>query len=261
MLSLLHSLLVITAAISTANAMPWGPGHGNGGSNWWNGHGKGKDQHSTPTLPLCDVDNTGPSPLPKPPNSPKYITLGLGFQNYTCNATGSWIQTTPSAGAIASLYDISHAITQYTHDDFSRHTLESFQTCLEHTSCTPCPENNYCGKCHSIAAARFRRNQIGFHFFDQLNGAQTPNFNLFAGVDFLSVKKAGSIKAPSDAYDGENGLGAVDWLYLVDNGLGRTHGLKSVYRVETAGGVAPSSCGEEGSMLAVPYAAEYWFYD
>lgn len=34
-----------------------------------------------------------------------------------------------------------------------------------------------------------------------------------------------------------------------------------VYRVETAGGAAPTTCeGHENSMLEVAYAAEYWFY-
>lgn len=34
-----------------------------------------------------------------------------------------------------------------------------------------------------------------------------------------------------------------------------------VYRVETAGGVTPTSCrGHENSSIAVVYAAEYWFY-
>lgn len=34
-----------------------------------------------------------------------------------------------------------------------------------------------------------------------------------------------------------------------------------VYRVETAGGVTPTSCkGHENSTISVAYAAEYWFY-
>lgn len=255
---LLKSILAISASISAVNCVPFG----------WSGHiWHGIDNRDgTPTLPLSDVDNTGASPLPTPSNDPKYITLGLGFQNYTCNATaatptGSWIQTTTSAGAIADLYDISKAVNKWTHDTFSKNTLKSFEVCLKTTKCSPSPSNNYCGACHSIAAAPFRAGLEGIHFFNQLNGAQTPNFDLFAGGDFISAKKAGGVKAPGDAYDGENGLGAVDWLYLVDNGSGRTHGLKSLYRVETAGGVAPKTCTKVGGQLQVPYAAEYWFYD
>lgn len=244
---LLHSLLAISATISTVNCMPWG----------WNHN----SPRGTPSLPLGDVSNTGASPLPTPSNNPKYITLGLGFQNYTCGPTGTWIQSVPSSGAVADLYDISSAVTKYTHDSFSRTTLQAFEVCIAATHCTPSPSNSYCGACHTIAAAVFRRGLEGFHYFDQLNGAQTPNFHLFGGGDFLSAKRAGDVKAPADAYDCENGLGAIDWLYLVDNGSGRSHGLKSVYRIETAGGVAPKTCSQAGAQLQVPYAAEYWFYD
>ena len=88
-----------------------------------------------------------------------------------------------------------------------------------------------------------------------------PNFNVWGHGDFFSGKKGGNAKAPSKAYKGSNGLGTVDWLYLVDNGCGRTtDGLKSIYRVETAGGVAPSSCDSSTPAMQVPYAAEYYVY-
>lgn len=127
------------------------------------------------------------------------------------------------------------------------------------TQCTPSMANNYCDTCHNIAAAAYVLDDAGEHFFMPVLGTQTPNFNV-AG-DFLSAKKSSSANAPAGAYAGENGLGAVAWLYLVDNGSGLTHGLSSVYRVETAGGVAPATCDKAGSTLQVPYAAEYWFYD
>ncbi|KAK4504175.1 hypothetical protein PRZ48_005091 [Zasmidium cellare] len=243
---LLSSLLAISATISTAYSLP---------SGWTSNN----EKRGTPTLPLSDVSNTGASPLPTPSTNPKYITLGLGFQNYTCSASGTYVQTVPSTGAVADLYDITTFLTPYTHDTITKTTLQAFEVCLSATHCTPSPQNSYCGACHTMAAAPYRLGQKGVHYFDQLNGAQTPNFDLYAGGDFLSAKKAGDVKAPVGAYDGENGLGAIDWLYLVDNGSGRSHGLKSVYRVETAGGVAPKTC-TPGAQLQVPYAAEYWFY-
>lgn len=211
---------------------------------------------TSPTLPNNQINNA----LPSPTGQLKSVQLGLGFQNYSCSATSNtWIQTVPSSGAIADLYDITALVNTATHDTLTRTALHSFETCLTVTKCTPSPANGYCDACHRIAAAPYQPALDGEHFFNQLNGAQTPNFAV--KNDFLSCKKVGSAPAPASAYDGQNGLGAVGWLYLIDNGSERTHGLSAVYRVETAGGVAPSSCDEPGSFLEVPYSAEYWFYD
>jgi hypothetical protein len=62
--------------------------------------------------------------------------------------------------------------------------------------------------------------------------------------------------APKDASLGSNGLGSVPWLKL--NAVEGDY--KEVYRVHTAGGVAPKTCeGIEGSFT-VEYSAQYWFY-
>jgi hypothetical protein len=102
--------------------------------------------------------------------------------------------------------------------------------------------------------------QTGLHFFDRPAAAQVPNFDIYEANDFLSVKRVGGVAAPAGSYTGSNGLGTVPWLYLVDNASGRSHGLSSVYRVETAGGVAPSTCNAAGTQVFIPYAAQYWFY-
>ncbi|KAF2215770.1 hypothetical protein CERZMDRAFT_34832 [Cercospora zeae-maydis SCOH1-5] len=217
---------------------------------------------SMPALPLSKISNTGSAPLPVPDKDPKYIILGLGFQNYTCSPSSStWIQSTIQAGAIADLYDITSQTTSDTGDRFSRASLKAFETCLRVTKCVPTMDNGYCERCHTISSAAFASNRVGEHYFDQINGSQMPNFALSTLQCFFSGKKAGGVKAPTKAYKGSNGLGAVDWLYLVDNNSGRTKGTTSVYRVETAGGVAPSSCSNPGSSMHVPYATEYWFYD
>lgn len=129
------------------------------------------------------------------------------------------------------------------------------------TRCTPTEANGYCSTCHTLSITNVSGalNRIGEHFFDQIAGSQLPNFDVWGHGDFFSGKKGGSAEAPDTAYKGSNGLGAVDWLYLIDNGSGRTtDALQSVYRVETAGGVAPSSCAD--GQMQVPYAAEYYVY-
>lgn len=212
---------------------------------------------SAPTLPLSEVNNA----LPAPSGDVKFVELGVGFQNYTCSSAGTYVQSVVSAGAIASLYDITNTVSMFPGDATTKSTLQSFETCTKMTRCTPTTQNGFCSSCHNIAAAAYLINDAGEHFFDQISGAQMPNFDIRKAGDFLSCKKASNVKAPSGSYKGSNGLGTVDWLYLVDNGSGRSHGVSSVYRVQTAGGVAPSTCDKAGSVLQIPYAAEYWFYE
>ncbi|CAK1356942.1 hypothetical protein CB0940_11885 [Cercospora beticola] len=221
-----------------------------------------RSEDSKPALPLSKISNTGSTPLPVPSKDPKAIILGLGFQNYTCSSSSStWVQSTIQAGAIADLYDITSKTTSNTGDRYSKSSLKAFETCLKVTKCTPTTANGFCDRCHTISSAAFASKRVGEHYFDQINGLQMPNFALDTLKCFFSGKKGGGVKAPANAYKGANGLGAVDWLYLVDNNSGRTKGMTSVYRVETAGGVAPSSCSTPGSAMQVPYATEYWFYD
>ena len=69
--------------------------------------------------------------------------------------------------------------------------------------------------------------------------------------------------APQAAAKGTNGLGSVPWLKL--NATVTSEGTdpwayNEVYRIHTAGGMAPKDCsGIEGSFT-VEYSAQYWFY-
>lgn len=95
---------------------------------------------------------------------------------------------------------------------------------------------------------------LGHHYFT-VSG--TPTFHLEAAQPaplVLSAKKVASVPAPALSVPN-----SVDWLYLTDDGKGISEGLKAVYRVETAGGKAPSTCSKVGD-IQVKYAAEYWFY-
>lgn len=76
----------------------------------------------------------------------------------------------------------------------------------------------------------------------------------------LIGKKEADVKAPAGSDAGPEGTGAVDWLFLGNKG--GSVGLEAVYRVETAGGSAPSTCQgvDVGGVISVQYAAEYWFY-
>ena len=62
--------------------------------------------------------------------------------------------------------------------------------------------------------------------------------------------------APDSASKGLNGLGSVQWLKL----KAVEGDYKEVYRVHTAGGMAPKTCDGLASAFNVEYSAEYWFY-
>lgn len=73
---------------------------------------------------------------------------------------------------------------------------------------------------------------------------------------YVQAKVDQKTAAPKDASTGPNGLGSVPWLKLVN-----VEGdYKEVYRINTAGGVAPKTCEGVQGNFDVEYAAEYWFY-
>lgn len=75
------------------------------------------------------------------------------------------------------------------------------------------------------------------------------------------------VDAPKSASKGQvlaqNGQsGAVPWLKL-NSKDGTTDSLSGVYRVDTAGGVAPTNCVGQPlapAVISVQYAAQYWFF-
>ncbi|KAH9835961.1 Protein of unknown function DUF3455 [Teratosphaeria destructans] len=203
-----------------------------------------------PALPLGEIKDTGNSPLPKPSCSPKYIAVGLGTQNYTCNATtGKYTAT----GALAQLFDAT-AYLSNNHDkvDSLSHTYYNTYTSLP---CSKSPSNcvESDDRCEDQANSHFKPwplPVLGEHYF---TASGTPTFDLHNARShpFLFSKKAGDVASPR-SYD-------VDWLYLSSNGSSENRVISSVYRVETVGGVQPASCSGTSS-IEVPYSAEYWYY-
>lgn len=194
-------------------------------------------ERSTGTVTTLNL-NAVSSGLPTPTASPAIIALGVGTQNYTCNSTTS---TYSSNVAIADLYDITTLLKSSTKDSICKLYLKNSQECES--------EDN-----------PLQLNLIGEHYFD---ASSKPNFDFSRSQKgHLQAKKGAGVPAPETASKGvgqyENG--AIDWLYLLDNGAGVSVDLLSVYRVQTAGGKPPQSCsGDE--QIQIPYAAEYWFYD
>jgi hypothetical protein len=102
---------------------------------------------------------------------------------------------------------------------------------------------------------------LGQHFFtpNPNGGDAVPTFFLDNFGTFFAAEPEDNDRAdaPSGAYAGSNGEGAIQWLFLADDGTGRSSGITSAYRVETAGG-SPDTCS--GSEMLIPYAALYYFY-
>ncbi len=97
---------------------------------------------------------------------------------------------------------------------------------------------------------------IGHHFPSEA-GAAAPEWMTFADGTYVIGKKVG-------AYTPDGGSGSVPWLLLQATSHGGTGTLSNVtyvQRLNTDGGVAPSSCDPaDASTLAVPYTADYYFF-
>lgn len=190
---------------------------------------------ASPTL------SDGAASLQQPTTPLQLIALGVGKQNYTCASTSA----TPAAiGAVATLFDATNIVSQSARfNDLA----ETQMTHLADQSSTDSVNNG------------LGQQVVGRHFFDS---AGVPNFDLSVKGMYLYGKKAGVAPAPSDAFSGRDGQPAVAWLFLNNDGSGRSNGVSSAYRVETVGGNVAASCTGTvpGQVITHDYAALYWFY-
>lgn len=220
---------------------------------------------SKPVLPA----NGGGKELSAPPSDVrlKYIALGFGVQNYTCADAGA---TSKATGAVAMLYDITKLYPGSGPESLDKDSWTNLASTALNSQ--PVPLNLL-----ATAAGRLSKADpgvdsvepfledaplalgdleipfIGHHFF---NAQGVPQFVLNGGSSVLLGKKIEGIPAPASADKGPDGTGAVDWLYLGDNG-GST-GVSYVYRVLTAGG-NPHACDAAGADSTI-YSTTYWFY-
>lgn len=69
------------------------------------------------------------------------------------------------------------------------------------------------------------------------------------------MKKVEDVAAPDAVND-------VKWLRLEAQQGASTSDVKMVYRLNTVGGIAPTSCEgtTAGEVMTVPYEAQYWVY-
>lgn len=189
----------------------------------------------------CDLDNVklpaAPTALP-PPSAGLYLShvaIGRGTQNYTC-ASAAPSSTPVQVGAKAILFNATCSASRAPAvlADVTKHALE-----------------------YAIPTTELANKMMSGHH--EFNTAGVPFFSLDtvnANWGFVNCKKNGTSAAPADAALGTNKLGSVPWLKLT----GTEGDYKEIYRVNTAGGVAPKTCEGISGDFTVEYAAEYWFY-
>lgn len=103
---------------------------------------------------------------------------------------------------------------------------------------------------------------VGVHYFADLT-TPTFDFRQRGGSGILVGQVNTKMPAPSGSSTGRSpdNFGAVAWLKVTAKPNGGSVGYKEVFRLVTAGGVAPATCDGRDDVFTIPYAAEYWFYN
>ncbi|KAI0433336.1 hypothetical protein F5Y09DRAFT_83448 [Xylaria sp. FL1042] len=204
-------------------------------------------------LPSCDLSkaqmptlSTTPLPTPSAGLVLKHVAVGRGTQNYTCDATNATAAPT-QVGAVATLFNASCVAASY--PDLL-HALPKLALQFD----LP-----FDAKAEDVKMGPTQLIVSGKHFF---KNTTTPFFNLDTAREQIGeapCSKLNATSAPADAPKGLKGEAAVPWLFLGANS-DATGGLHEVYRVETAGGSAPTTCEGMPASFEIQYAAEYWFF-
>ncbi|KAJ6095632.1 hypothetical protein N7486_006378 [Penicillium sp. IBT 16267x] len=186
--------------------------------------------------------------LPRPSTglSLKYIALGRGTQNYTCeNSTSSAVPV--SVGAAATLFDASCIALK------SLTLLHEMPAVIGET-----PTGSLAFLAELLSHTTNSSDLIlGEHYFNAA-GYPVLDLRLSGTQDWIVATKNASVDAPQIS---NSTCQNVDWLELDrKSGSCSGNGIEKVYRVNTYQGSAPSTCAGLNKKVEVQYAAEYWFY-
>ncbi|KAK2821829.1 hypothetical protein FQN49_007632 [Arthroderma sp. PD_2] len=240
-------LLSACMAIAGVRAAPagWSPGS----AKWYSEVGDYISKHANKGSlhqPTCDLTKavlpSNPQ-LSEVPEDQKLlaVAIGRGTQNYTCSSQ-SPDEAPKATGAMATLFNASCIASNYPY-------LLSLLPNVALELTTPPPFTNSPGPVDLMV--------MGHHYFD---GEGVPLFDI-SKLGVSAVKKAEAKDAPANAMKGVNKEreGAVSWLMLesIPSSKGQA---KRVYRVNTAGGMAPATCADQPEQIEIQYSAEYWFY-
>ncbi|KAJ7669539.1 hypothetical protein DFH06DRAFT_1181434 [Mycena polygramma] len=184
--------------------------------------------------------------LAAPTQSPSYIGLAIGTQNYTCGSTGTYT----NVGAVAELFDAS---CFYGTPEFPE--LQKLAYTIWESAPPAVPISEIIKFLQPFHATF---NVLGQHFFvtSPSGTGLSPRWDFTSGAltghadAFVIAAKAGDIPAPTGSAD-------VDWLSLnkVQGDL-----ATQVFRINTVGGQPPASCTAGSPPIEVKYASMYWLY-
>ncbi|PPQ68414.1 hypothetical protein CVT26_006086 [Gymnopilus dilepis] len=184
---------------------------------------------------------TNQSILVAPTAAKSFVMLGVGYQNYTCTSAGTYT----SAGAVADLFDIS--------------CLSGIPQVFNNIQDYAFPVWKAAPPSFKIGPSAIGYPQLGNHFFQPNpagSGPLSPVWDFRAGAAkgnaqaFVLAAKIGDLPAPTGSAD-------VDWLQL-KNVQGEL--ATQIYRVDTRGGVAPSSCTPGSAPISLKYVSKYWLF-
>jgi hypothetical protein len=177
-----------------------------------------------------------PLPAVSPGLSLGHVAIGRGTQNYTC-ATNDATSAPKLQGANATLYNVTCYAVR----------APSVLASIPAIALTQAIDLKQEVQKYTVS---------GHHEF---TAAGVPLFLLATGTTnygYVQAKSVANSTAPADSAKGTNGLGSVPWLKL----KAVEGNYQEIYRLGTAGGVAPKTCEGQPSFFVVEYAAEYWFW-
>ncbi|KAH7904709.1 hypothetical protein BJ138DRAFT_1166087, partial [Hygrophoropsis aurantiaca] len=182
-----------------------------------------------------------------PTSAPAFVALGLGIQNYTCNATSSSYVLT---GAVAELFDSSCLSGTPVFDSApalaytawnATGDIMTAQEVISTLSIVPLPV------------------VLGQHYYvPNPNGAGlSPKWDFTSSggtsgnmVAYAVGAKIGDLPSPDTKVN-------IDSLMVkvVEGNL-----ANEIFRVDNHGGQPPASCTAGGQNVTVKYTAQYWFF-
>ncbi|GJE90427.1 hypothetical protein PsYK624_065600 [Phanerochaete sordida] len=208
----------------------------------------------------ADVNSHGGTPLLKPiADSPTWVGISVGIQNYSCTPDGIW--TKIGAGAITEIYDIS-CIPVSAHAAFTTFVAKMWGTASPNMTA---PE------LISLTGMLHAPNALGQHYFVK-NPNNLSDPTLLAVWDFRTSRLAhdpnvanaygigvrvGEVPSPDDP------VHDADWLTLTPAIVdGKPDGqlADQVFRIHTNSGNPPASCKFGSPELTVRSVNNFWFY-
>jgi hypothetical protein len=180
----------------------------------------------------------GQTNLTAPTAPASYIALGVGTQNYTCSAAGTYA----SAGAVAEVFDISCLYGTPLFDQIADKAIQIWKSAPASVTVEKIIE--YIPDVSVV---------LGQHYFVPNAGATSPKWDFTSSGNsdaFVLGAKVGGLTAPTGKQD-------VDWLQLKNNGGGLAD---AIYRTDTKEGQPPASCAPGSGPITVKYVSKYWLF-